>query len=99
MSMPFDGHPRLGDYMAWAQKQGCTASSGYTQTADGHVERLTRIVTSDGKRWVIEVGTDQREFLNSTTIARFDRRLALKSPWFSIDDSAYESSVKEESPG
>ena len=44
-------------------------------------------MTADGKRRVVEVGTDQRDYLVPTTIARFDRRLDIKSEWFSIEDS------------
>lgn len=46
---------------------------------------ITRIVTADGKRWAIEVGTQHSEYLIPMTIARLDRLLDLKSPWFSTD--------------
>ena len=85
VSFPFGDHPRLADYMAWAADQGCTVQTGYTKDADGRPDSMTLIKTADGKRWIIEVGTRQDEFLVPTTIARYDRRLGLESPWFSID--------------
>jgi hypothetical protein len=44
---------------------------------------VTRIEASDGK-WVVEVGTEQHEFLAPTTVSRLDRRLGLKSPFASL---------------
>jgi hypothetical protein len=44
---------------------------------------VTRIEAPDGK-WVVEVGTEQHEFLAPTTVSRFDRRLGLKSPFASL---------------
>jgi hypothetical protein len=91
MSSPFGGHPTLGQYIAWARSQGCNVQSGYATTVDGHVEPLTKIsAPPNGKRWVIEVGTGQNEYLTPTRVAQLDRRLGLKSPWFSIDDSGYQ---------
>lgn len=83
MPHPFGGHPRFGEYLRWARKQGCKVESGVDyETATG----ITRIVTADGKRWAIEVGTQHSEHLLPTTIARLDRLLGLESPWFSADD-------------
>lgn len=44
----------------------------------------TKIVSSHGH--VFEFGVTQHEFLMPTTIARYDRRLGLKSPFFKIED-------------
>ena len=83
MAQPFGNHPTLGEYLAWAREQGCSVQWG-VNPATG--QSVTRIVSPDGKRWVIaESGMPQSERLLPTTIARFDRRLGLKSPWFSID--------------
>ena len=84
MAFPFGGHPTLGDYLRWAASVGCTVNSGYAQSADGKTVCLTRIVSPDGQRWVIEIGTEQHEYLMPTTIGRFDRRLGLTSLWFSL---------------
>lgn len=82
MALPFGNHPTFGQYLLWARDQGCTVRWGVNQ---GTGQSVTRIVPPDGKRWVIESGMPQSEYLTPTTIARFDRRLGLKSPWFSID--------------
>lgn len=82
MPHPFGGHPRFEEYLRWARKQGCKVESGVDyETATG----ITRIVTADGKRWAIEVGTRHSNYLAPTTIARLDRLLDLESPWFSTD--------------
>jgi hypothetical protein len=59
-------------------------NSGIGVTTDGRPFPITRIVSPNGK-WVVEAGTAQSDFLVPTTIARLDRRLGLKSPFFSID--------------
>jgi hypothetical protein len=84
MSAPFGGHPTFGQYIQWALKQGCSVEYGYATSPNGQVERLTKISSPDGKRWVIEVGTGQAEYLVATRISQLDRRLGMKSPWFSI---------------
>ncbi len=84
MSMPFGGHPTFVQYIAWAISQGCRVQSGIAQTPDGKVEKLTKIDAPNGK-WVTAVGIDQRDFLVPTMIAWLDRRLGMKSPFFSID--------------
>ena len=89
MSAPFGNHPTLGEFIAWAQTQGCFSQSGYATATDGSVERLTKITRADGKRWVIQVGLAQTDILNPTELARLERRLSMKSPWDSIDDSGY----------
>ena len=64
-------------------RAGVQVQSGVDdETATG----MTRIVTADGKRWAIEVGTQHSDYLLPMTIARLDRLLALESPWFSTDD-------------
>lgn len=80
MARPFGGHPTFAQYLQWAKAQGCTIQTGVIG-----VHGVTKIVSPDGKRWVIEAETQQSSYLVPTTIARLDRRLGLKSPWFSID--------------
>jgi hypothetical protein len=84
MAAPFGGHPTFGDYLRWALEQGCAVRSGYAVGPGGQTHSQTIIVSPDESRWVIEAGTDQDEFLTPTTIARLDRRLGVKSPWFSL---------------
>ncbi len=97
-AFPFGGHPQFADYCDWALQQGCKVQSGYTVTPDGKTMSVTRITAPSGK-WVYEVGTQQGEFLVPTTIARLDRRLGLKSPFFSIDPVAgYGAPEKQDAP-
>lgn len=93
MSLPFGEHPTFAQYLSWAISQGCTVRSGYATTEDGRAEGATLIASADGTRWVVEVGTGQRERLHPTAVARLDRRLGMKSPFFSIDDSGYVPTV------
>lgn len=94
MSTPFGGHPTFAQYIGWAIKQGLDVKSGVAQNADGDTDRVTVISSQDGKRWVVVVGIDQREFLVPTTIAQFDRRLGIESPWFSIDETGAVKAAK-----
>ena len=92
MAQPFGGHPTLGDYIVWAQSIGCTVNQGYTNTQTGSPYSLTRIISPDREKWVIDVGTQHSDYLVPTTVARYDRRLGVKSPFFSLDDADYERS-------
>lgn len=80
---PFGGHPTLVEYLRWAEGQGCTVQTGYTTTTDGALIPSTRIEAPNGG-WVVEVGTEQWEYLPPTTVGRFDRRLGIKSPFPSM---------------
>ena len=86
MAVPFGGHPTFGHYIEWARSEGCQIDQGYLIDNVGQSHSVTKIVAPSGK-WVIDVGTQHSEHLVSTTIARLDRRLGLRSPYFSIDDS------------
>lgn len=46
---------------------------------------MTKIVSPDGNRWVIEV-TPQAEHLPPTRVGYLDRRLGLQSPFPSLPD-------------
>jgi hypothetical protein len=83
-AFPFGGHPTFGEYIAWAVRQGCSVKNGVI-LVEGQPYSVTRIFDRAGKKWVAEVGTEQEDLFVPTTIARFDRRLGLKSPFFSID--------------
>lgn len=86
MAAPFGGHPTLGIYADWALKQGCTVKYGTTMAPSGRAVSILKITAPSGKR-VVATGTLQDEHLAPTTIARFDRRLGLKSPFFSLPDN------------
>ncbi len=83
-AFPFGGHPTFGEYIAWAVRQGCSVKSG-VMLVEGQPYSVTRIFDQAGKKWVAEVDTGREDLFMPTTIARFDRRLGLKSPFFSID--------------
>jgi hypothetical protein len=85
MPAPFGGNVKLGEYVNWAQTQGCSFQRGAVLDANGTPRPTIRIDNPAKNLWVIEVGTQLDEYIMPTTIARFDRRLGLKSPFFSID--------------
>jgi hypothetical protein len=85
MAVPFGGHPTLAQYIGWANSVGCIVRYGTTVASDGRPSRVVLIESPDGTRWVPIVEMLDSEYLVPTTIARFDRRLGLKSPFFAID--------------
>jgi len=84
VSAPFGDHPRFATYLVWAQRDAdCAVQSILVPDHDGAPCSVTKITAPTGK-WVIE-SMDQREFMTPTSIWRLDRRLGLKSPFFSVD--------------
>ena len=84
MAHPFGAHPKFGEYIDWAEGQGLKVECGYVLAPDGRPHAVTKIVSKDGKRHVIEVGTQHEDHLLPTTIFRLDRRLGVRSPFFSL---------------
>jgi hypothetical protein len=84
-AFPFGGHPTLDEYVAWAREHGCKSSSGILSDEDGRVHSLTRIVSRAGN-WVTVTGLKGTDRLVPTMIGYLDRRLGMRSPWFSVDD-------------
>lgn len=80
---PFGGHPTFGEYLDWARQQGCMVQCR-VHLEGGRSCSMTRIESPDGSRWVVEVGTQQDEFLAPMTVGRFDRRLGLDSPFAKV---------------
>ena len=83
MAYPFGGHPRLREYLEWAQQQGCEVKH---TTKDG--VSLIKITAPDKGRTVIDVIGDDLSldtFLLPSQVWYYDRNLNLKSPWPSID--------------
>lgn len=76
MSHPFGGHPTLGRYIQWAQQQGCDFRSGVYGT-----DSISRIVAPDGSKSVVIARMPQSEVLSPSTVAYYDRRLGLDSPF------------------
>lgn len=86
MAVPFGGHIRFSQYLEWARlEQGCDYKSGVITNSSGRPFTTTTIEAPSG-RWTVEVGTQHNEFLAATTIDRLDRKLGLKSPFFSLPD-------------
>jgi len=84
VAFPFGGSPTFGQYVEWAVQQGCMVKTDLF-LVKGEPYSATRIFRPSGKKWVTDIGTQHEEFLMPTTVARFDRRLGFKSPFFSLD--------------
>ena len=85
MAAPFGGHPSFQEYLIWAREEDCTVQAGVLYTSDGRARSVTRIIAPSG-RTVIEVGTQHGDILVPTTVNRLDRRLGIKSPFFSLPE-------------
>lgn len=84
-SAPFGGHPTLKQYLAWAINQGgCKLMTGYQNDPVHGPVGFTFLKAPNGRHLFI-VDMQHDEYLVPTTIAYFDRRLGLQSPYFSID--------------
>ena len=84
MAAPFGGHPNLATYIVWLKDahQG-SAQSGYSTDGKGKSHALTKLSLPSGKS-VVVVGVSQAEFLVPSMVGYLDRRLGVKSPWFSV---------------
>jgi hypothetical protein len=83
-AFPFGGYPTFGQYVERTVQQGCTVKRGVV-VVEGEPYSVTRIFNPPGKKWVTEIETHYTDFLVPTTVGRFDRRLGLRSPFFSLD--------------
>lgn len=84
MAAPFGGHPRLVDYLGWCSAQGCTNQSGF-KMKDGKTVTF-HVITSDTGLYVVVSGVGNNEHLMPTTVAYYDRRLGINSPFAKIGD-------------
>lgn len=75
MAFPFRSTP-LSAYLRWAADAGCTCLNGYSDNGITFWE----IVSPAGKKLYI-ADMDQSEYLVSSQLNYFDRRLGLKSPF------------------
>jgi hypothetical protein len=89
MSSPFGGHPTLGRYIAWIRNLGFEAKSGTGPDESGKTHTVTKIFKEGGSS-VVVVGVDQTEHMVATMVGYLDRRLGVKSPFFSIDNGDLE---------
>lgn len=69
--------------MRWLRSQGGECRSGIAADHVRGMVPVTKLVTSGG-RHVIHPGNDQNEELSPLTIAYFDRRLEVCSPFPSV---------------
>ncbi len=81
MAYPFGNHPTLGEYIVWAQEQGCQSLSGYTKGYD----TSTTIRAPNGRR-VIVADMQQDEKLTPTKVGYLDKRLGLDSPFSKLPE-------------
>lgn len=72
--------PSVTDYADWAREQGCTVTFKPIER-DGRSLQIVTIVAVSGAA-AIEVVMEPGDPLMSTTIARLDRRLGMKSHLF-----------------
>lgn len=84
MSAPFGGHPTLAHYLHWIRETGGYAQSGFRTDRRGKAHSLVKIVSAEGKSVVVVGAQDER--LPPTYVAFLDRRLGVKSPWFSVPE-------------
>lgn len=83
-AFPFGNHPTLGTYIDWLRStHSGSAQSGYSVDPKGRSHLLTRLSIPNGPS-VVVVGLDQNEHLVSSMVGYLDRRLGVRSPWFSV---------------
>lgn len=78
MSFPFGGHPTLGEYLRWAERAGCSVSSGVVSDPAGRPSTVV-VVTNPKGGHVIIVGKPESERLAPAIVSNYDRRLGLNS--------------------
>lgn len=83
MAFPFGNHPTFLEYLQWCCQQGCTMASGYMQFPDGSMMSRQVITAPNGKH-VTVMDMSNNERLMPSTVAYFDRRLGLDSPFAKI---------------
>lgn len=72
--------PTMAQYLDWARGQGCRVTCAEVESGP-NAYKVARITAPDG-RTVSEVFIQDSDPLMSTTVARLDRRLGLKSALF-----------------
>ena len=84
MAVPFGGYPNLAKYLEFARENGFTVRTGFGPDETGKVHAIIRVFKEGGPSLIIS-GLGQNEFLVPTQVGNYDRRLGLKSPFFSLD--------------
>jgi hypothetical protein len=84
MAFPFGGHPNLATYIVWLNDtHKGTAQSGYSTDDKGQSHSLTKLSLPSGIS-VVVIDISQSENLAPSMVGYLDRRLGVKSPWFSV---------------
>jgi hypothetical protein len=73
--------PTMAAYLAWAKASGCTVTLSAPNSDLPGAYRLATIISPRGAS-AVEVFAEEDEPLMSTSVARLDRRLGLKSRLF-----------------
>jgi hypothetical protein len=81
MAAPFGGHPKLGNYIAWANAQGCETKSGYIDSGDGKMMVTRTIYAPCGQRYAPIIDMSENDRLPPSLVRMFDDRLGLDSPF------------------
>lgn len=68
--------PTLGQYIEWAQSQGCAVEQG-----EKYGVFMVKITAPDGSRSVVEFGMDLSEGMVPTQVWHYDRNLKITSSW------------------
>lgn len=74
------GWPDAHGYIAWARAQGCTAEVRAVPHQGQPLHAVT--ITAPSGRSALEIVLELEDPLMTTTVARLDRRLGLKSTLF-----------------
>ena len=82
MPFPFGGHPRLSDYLSYAESVGCKISRKSGMDHLGCPVDFLLIEASNGKH-VIVAGVPDAERLEPAKVSFLNRRLGLTSPFAS----------------
>lgn len=86
MAFPFQQWPTLREYLAWAESQGFKVVDGCViDGPSGDASKVVTITTpAPNKKRLIIYDMMDSERLAPSTIAHFDRRLGVTSPWSPI---------------
>lgn len=83
-----DVSPTVGEYIFWAQTQGCTI----TYSVSANAMRLVRIEASSG-RYAVIAGLMDDQQMTPATVTQTDRRLGLDSPFLKLPPGPHSGSL------
>lgn len=85
MAYPFGGHPKLGEFVEWAQHLKCVAEIKVRVRKSGQPYTALEIVNPAGGS-VVVADPDLEEYLAPSEVAYLQRRLAIKTPFASTPE-------------